>query len=104
MISKDINPKRYPSLHAATLRGEALVLADLAGWSRVETLRREGHGEAADRVARKLLGVVEPMSEEAKAKLREYRETHKEEIAAKAKAKAVLRKRTKAIMKGRVAR
>jgi hypothetical protein len=99
--SKDINPKRYPNIHAATLRGEALVMAELAGWSRVETLRREGHCESADRVARKLLGVVEPMSEEAKAKLREYRNTHKEELALKAKAKAQLRKRTKVLMKAR---
>jgi hypothetical protein len=45
------------------------------------------------------MGIVpEPMSEEAKEKLREYNETHKDEIKARAKLKRVTRARTRTIM------
>jgi hypothetical protein len=67
-------------------------------WGEVVRARRAGHASTADRIARKILGVAEPMSEEAKEKLREYNETHKEQIKARRKAQAAARKNLKAKM------
>lgn len=83
-----INKSKYPHLYAATERGMKLKEEELEGWKQVAELRRDGKDKRADNLAAKLLGVEsEPMSEEAKEKLRIYNEEHKEEIAQRRKEK-----------------
>lgn len=91
-----VDPKRCPILH----RCLTLMLERGRGqWAKVVELRASGEMDAADRAARKAMGIVpEPMSEEAKEKLREYNETHKEEIRERAKFKRMAQRRTRAIM------
>ncbi len=64
-------------------------------WKEIVDLRLAGDADAADRKARRILGVVEPMTEEAKEKLKTYYEEHKEEILAKAKLKRMTNKKLK---------
>jgi hypothetical protein len=67
-------------------------------WARVMDLRREGHDETANRVARRLLGVKgDPMNEETKEKLRRWKEEHAEDIKAKQELKRQTEERLKAI-------
>jgi hypothetical protein len=68
-------------------------------WRPVVEARAAFDLQRADRLTRKILGVVEPMSEEAKAKLKAYAEEHKDEIREKAKAKRQLRRRMLALTK-----
>jgi hypothetical protein len=93
-----VDAKRYPHLHAALIRGKVLVDANKADWQRATELRAQGQDGAADRVIRKILGVVEPMSEEAKAKLRAYNEEHKEEIKQRREERRATRQRTLEIL------
>lgn len=67
--------------------------ADLR-WGKVVELRLAYKNDSANRLARKLLGVATPMSEEKKAELKKYNEEHKEEIAERAKKKREQRNRT----------
>jgi hypothetical protein len=60
-------------------------------WQRIEEARKEGLFDKANRIFRKLFGIGEPMSEEAKQKLKEYREAHAEEIKEKQQGKRMLR-------------
>lgn len=93
-----VDPKRCPTLHRALSRMIECQRAE-GDWARVVELRANGEFDAADRIARRAMGVKsEPMSEEAKEKLREYRETHAEEIKARAKQKRAIKARTRAIM------
>lgn len=85
-----VDPKRCPTLYRSLKCGMALTRE---GWGKVVTLRAEHQNDAADRMARKLLGCAEPMSEEAKAKLKAYNEAHKEEITQRRKEKREMRKR-----------
>jgi len=85
-----VDPKRCPTLHRSLLRGMEL---SREGWGKVATLRAEKQDDAADRLARKLLGCIEPMTEEAKEKLRAYAEAHKDEIVARRKEKRERRKK-----------
>jgi hypothetical protein len=63
-------------------------------WVRVTLLREKGEDQAAERLARKLLGIKgEPMTPEAKEKLRVYKEEHAEEIKARVELKRATRKR-----------
>lgn len=85
-----VDARRCPTLFRALERGQA---AEREGWQRVVDLRRDGKDDTADRVARKLLGIVgPPMTEEKKAELRAYNEAHREERAAKRKAQAAIRR------------
>lgn len=93
-----VDAERYPHLHAALTRGKALMDGQDADWKRVTELRKQGQDGAADRLIRKMLGVAEPMSEEAKAKLREYYEKNKEAIQERQKAKREVRRRTLEIL------
>jgi len=61
-------------------------------WAKVIQLKRAGKESEADTLQRKILGTYKPMTEEDKAKLREYYEEHKEEIQARQKLKAMTRK------------
>lgn len=71
----------------------------VADWARVTLLRQKGEDQAAERLARKLLGVKgEPMSEEAKEKLRIYKEEHAEEIKAREELKRTTRKRLEVLI------
>ena len=56
-------------------------------WAKVLALRREGKEQEADVLVRKITGTYKEMTEEAKEKLREYYEEHKEEIRARQKLK-----------------
>lgn len=78
-----IDKNKFPSLHAATERGEKLKQKDRDGWQRVLELRSKGKNKSADALAYKLLGVEpkEKMDEETKEYLDEYHDEHKEEIA-----------------------
>jgi hypothetical protein len=85
-----VDPKKSPTLARCLARGRAVEDKE---WSRVVEFRRQGKDDSADRLAKKLLGVQgPPMTEETKAKLRRYSEEHKEEIEARRKARAALRK------------
>lgn len=96
MRSRDVDPKKCPSLHAALLRAEA---REQDGWVRVAELRRRGEDGAASRLVRKLLGIKgEPMSEETKEKLRQYNEEHAEEIKARKEQEKEVRARTIALL------
>lgn len=93
-----IDPVKCPHLYAAIKRMEERG-GDREGWAKVVELRAAGEQDAADRLVRKLLGVQgPPMSEETKAKLREYNETHKEEIKARKQQEKEVRQRTLALL------
>jgi hypothetical protein len=71
-------------------------------WARVIEHREAGRPETADRVAKRLLGVKsDPMSEDRREYLEQYRKDHAEEIKARAKATRAARKRLRQIMKAR---
>lgn len=73
--------------------------AAVADWARVSLLRQKGEDNAAERLARRLLGIRgEPMSEEAKEKLRVYKEEHAEEIKAREEIKKSARKRLEVLV------
>jgi len=62
-------------------------------WARVANLRRSGRDHEAEGLARKLLGVKgPPMTEEARARVREYERTHKDEIRQRRQQRRVLRR------------
>ena len=91
-----VDPKRFPALHRSLTRG----LAGREKWAQVAELRKAGEYEKADKLAAELLGVQkEPMTEEKREYLDSYRETHKEEIAAKRRERAERRKRLKELAK-----
>lgn len=97
MRSRDVNPEKCPHLYAALRRAEVRYIDE--GWARVVELRRTNQDGAADRLVRKLLGVQgAPMSEETKAKLRQYSEEHKEEIQERKKQEREVRTRTIALL------
>jgi hypothetical protein len=99
MRSSDIDPVKCPRLHAAIKRTEERG-GSREGWARVVAFRAAGDQDAADRLVRKLLGVQgPPMSEETKAKLREYNEAHREEIKARRAQEREVRERTLALLK-----
>lgn len=85
-----VDPKRCPTLHRSLQHG---LESAREGWGKVVALRAERQDDAADRMARKLLGCAEPMSDEAKAKLKAYNESHKEEINQRRKEKREVRRR-----------
>ena len=93
--------------HCREFSGDAAEIKEhqagcaVAGWRDVVLARERGEIASAERMTRKLLGVVEPMTEEAKEKLRKYREEHKEEIAERARLKRRIRRAERAIMKPR---
>lgn len=93
-----VDPARCPTLHRVLTR-MLERMREQGDWAQVVELRAKGELDAADRVARRAMGIVpEPMSEEAKEKLREYREAHAEEIKDRAKLKRAVQARTRAIM------
>ena len=90
-----VDGEKYPALRRALDRSRPAR----DGWSRVVLLRTVREVDAADRLVRKLLGVQgPPMSEETKEKLREYNETHKEEIKLRKEQKLEVRRRTIALL------
>jgi CHASE3 domain sensor protein len=85
-----VDPKKCPTLARCLARGRAVEDKE---WAHVVELRRAGKDDAAGRLAKKLLGIQgPPMTEEVKEKLRQYNEEHKEEIAARKKARAARQK------------
>lgn len=64
-------------------------------WTKVYELKREFKFDSAARVVRQIFGIAEPMTDEAKAKLKQYRIDHKEEIAEKRKLKALVMRKHK---------
>ena len=96
MRSRDVDPVKCPSLHAALRRMEE---RQQSGWGRVVELRRSGQEDAAGRLVRRLLGIQgPPMSEETKEKLRRYNEEHVEEIKARKQQQREVRQRTIALL------
>jgi hypothetical protein len=91
-----VDPLRFPILH----RCMTLLLERSRGpWAKVVELRASGQMDAADRAARRAMGVkTEPMSEETKEKLRAYNEEHKDEIKERRDQERIVRQRTRAIM------
>lgn len=81
-----------------------LVLKDhrcptMSDWGRVMKLRQNGEIESAERLARRLLGVKgEPMDDETKEKLRQWKEEHAEEIKARSEVKRQARERLEAMV------
>ncbi len=96
----EVDQKRYPALYRALQRGKALVDGQKALWQKALDLRKQGQDAAADRVINKILGISKPMSEEAKAKLREYNEKNREAIKERQRQKREVRKRTLELVKG----
>lgn len=64
-------------------------------WVKVAELREAGEDDKAVKTVKRILGVHEPMPEKNREYLRRYRLEHKDEIAAKQKAKRELRKAMK---------
>lgn len=92
-----IDAKRCPHLAAALERGTGRLRQ---GWVRVYEARQAGHIERASRIAARLLGVQgETMSDEKKEELRAYYEAHKEEIAAKRRAKVAAARRMRMVLR-----
>lgn len=91
-----VDAKRCPTLH----RCLTLMLERGRGqWTKVVELRAAGDLDAADRIAKRAMGIMpEPMSEETKQKLKEYNETHKEELRDRAKLKRTVTARARTIM------
>lgn len=90
-----VDPERCPALHRMLTR----MVGRQSDWAKVVELRAKGELDAADRIARRAMGIAsEPMSEETKQKLREYNETHREEIKERAKLKRTIKSRTRQIM------
>lgn len=54
-------------------------------WHQIVEARKAGNDTQAEKLIRKALGIHRPMSEEAKEKLRQHNETHKEDIALRRK-------------------
>ena len=87
-----VDPLRHPTLYRTLTRARE---RDRAGWRRVVALRAEGKEGAADRLLGQILGTQgPPMSDEKKAALAAYRETHKDEIKLRLKQERETRKRT----------
>lgn len=58
-------------------------------WKKIEELKRHRSGyDAANKLFQKLFGINDPMDPEDKAKLKKWREDHKEEIAERRKAES----------------
>ena len=96
MKLSSIDPVKCPTLYRKV---EQMLARRGEGWGRVVSLRTAGEQDAADRLVRKLLGIQgPPMSEETKQKLREYNETHKEEIKARKEQEREVRRRTLALL------
>lgn len=92
-----VDPKRCPILHRCLTK--MLAEGGRRQWAKVVELRASGDLDAADKVARKAMGVQsEPMSEETKEKLRAYNEAHADEIKERARLKRMTQRRTRAIM------
>lgn len=71
----------------------------MADWGRVMKLRQEGETQSAERLARRLLGVKgEPMDEEAKERLRRWKEEHAQEIKDREELKRNTQKRLKLLV------
>lgn len=90
-----VDPKCCPSLHRALVK---MAKRRREGWGKVIELRLAGESDAADRRARKLLGIVEPMPEERKAELKAWKEEHKNEIKERQQQKLKIKKRTLAML------
>jgi hypothetical protein len=92
----DVDPVKCPHLYAALRRGQE---RQHAGWVRVMELRRAGQDGSADRLVRKLLGVQgEPMTEEKKEYLDNYKVEHKDEIRERQQQRQEIRRRTLALL------
>lgn|SRR5574339_243137 len=61
-------------------------------WAEVLKLKRLGKYSEADTMVKKITGTYKEMTEEAKEKLRQYYEDHKDDILAKAKLKRMTEK------------
>lgn len=73
--------------------------AMILDWARVSELKRQGETGSAERLARKLLGIKgEPMTPEAKEKLRIYKEEHADQIKAREELKRTTRKRLEVLI------
>lgn len=93
--------KEYRGAASAVLRHIEDGCSTDPRWREVVEARAEGDEARASRVTRRILGVVVEMSEEAKAKLREYAEAHKEELAEKRRLRAAVRRRQRELMRPR---
>lgn len=97
-----VDKKKCPALHRVLTRMAARLQESRKDWGRVIEARKAGEEDKADRIARRLMGIQGPeMSEEKKAELKAYYEAHKDEIAAKRKAKAAAKRRMKELTKAR---
>ena len=54
-------------------------------WQQIINARKAGNDGQAEKLIRKVLGIHRPMSEEAKEKLRQHNEAHKDDIALRRK-------------------
>jgi len=69
-------------------------------WTKIAELHQNNEHDAANRLFRKIFGLVEPMSEEKKEEMRIYNETHKEEIEERRKQKREVKKRALELING----
>lgn len=99
MNPSNVDPVKCPRLYAALQR---MKDAAREGWLKVSELRKAGDTDAASRLSRKLLGVKNPpMTEEKKAELKAYNETHKDEIKERRHHEREVRRRTMALLRPR---
>lgn len=77
----------FKSIKSISAHWKSLVCT----WGKVVELRKAGKESEADTLVRKITGTYKEMTEEAKEKLKNYYEDHKEEILAKAKLKRMTR-------------
>jgi hypothetical protein len=96
LLKKDgtvaVDPLRCPTLYRVLT--QMVEREDGQGaWAKVVELRAKGELDAAERAAKRAMGIKgEPMDEETKAKLRVYEAEHKEEIAARRRTRRIERK------------
>ncbi len=80
------------------LKVHKATACDRETWRKVAELRRAGDSDAAERLARRAMGIKsEPMSEETKEKLRAWKEAHADEIAERHALELQTRARLKAL-------
>ena len=85
-----VDKNKHPELYNAIERS----LDWRKTWQQIVDYKKEGKHAKAEKLRLQSLGLWEPMTDEAKEKLRQYGIDHKEEIDARRKMKQEIKKRT----------
>ena len=87
------NCRGFSARRIADLEGHWRACNGDPRWAKVAGLRASGRVSEAEGLVRRILGVKgAPMTEEARARVREYQRTHKDEIRERQRQRRVLRR------------